>query len=60
MKKVQVETVPIVVGALGVVSKRLSKWLKIIGIHDDVIGRLQTATVIGTAAILRKVLSTDA
>ena len=60
MKKVQVETVPIVVGALGVVSKRLSKWLKTIGIHDNVIGGLQTATIIGTAAILRKVLSTNA
>ena len=39
---------------------RESKWLKTIGLHDNVIGGLQTATIIGTAAILRKVLSTDA
>ena len=58
MKKVQVETVPIVVGALGVVSKRLMKWLKVIGIHE-VIGGLQTTTIIVTTAILRKVLSTN-
>ena len=59
MKKVKVETIPVVVGALGVVSKRLKSWLEQLG-KPDMIGGLQTATIIGTAAILKKVLSTDA
>ena len=58
MKKVQVETIPVVVGALGVVSKRLKSWLEQLGI-PDMIGGLQTATIIGSAAILRKVLCTN-
>ena len=49
--------VPIVVGALGVVSSRLAGWLKELGI-PDVIGGLQTTAIVSTAAILRKVLST--
>ena len=56
MNAVRVEVVPIVVGALGVVSKDLLSWLKVLRI-GDVVGGLQTAAVIGTAAILRKVLS---
>ena len=55
MHKVSVEVVPIVVGALGVVTKDLTRWLKKIGV-GDVVGGLQTSAVIGTAAILRKVL----
>ena len=47
--------VPIVVGSLGVVSSRLAGNLKKLGI-GDVIGGLQTSAIIGTAAILRKVL----
>ena len=47
--------VPIVVGALGVVSKRLDRWLNRLGI-GDVVGGLQTSAIIGTAAIVRKVL----
>ena len=58
MKKVQVETIPVVVGALGVVSKRLSRWLEQLGL-PDMIGGLQTTTIIGSAAILRKVLCTN-
>ena len=57
--RVVVEIVPVVVGALGVVSKKLDGWLKRLGI-GDVIRGLQTATLIGTVAILQKVLSTDA
>ena len=55
MHKVSVEVVPIVVGSLGVVTKDLTRWLKKIGVDDDV-GGLQTSAVIGTAAILRRVL----
>ena len=55
MEGVGVVVVPIVVGAFGVVSKRLSGHLKQLGI-GDVIGGLQTSAIIGTAAILRKVL----
>ena len=57
MHKVSVEVVPIVVGALGVVTKDLTRWLKKIGV-GDVVGGLQTSAIIGTAAILRKVLRT--
>ena len=58
MHSVKVEVVPIVVGALGMVSKNLIGWLKRIGV-DDVVGALQTSAIIGTSAILRKVLATD-
>ena len=57
MNSVKVEVVPIIVGALGVVSKDLVGWLKRLGL-DDVVGCLQTSAVIGTSAILRKVLAT--
>ena len=59
MHKVGTEVVPIVVGALGVVSQRLIGYLKRLGI-GDVVGGLQTSAIVGTAAILRKVLSTNA
>ena len=55
MNAVKVDVVPLVVGALGVVSKDLVKWLKRLDI-GDIVGELQTAAVIGTVAILRKVL----
>ena len=54
---VRTEIIPIVVGALGVVTKDLEEYLKKLEIRD-VIGGLQTAALIGTAAILKKVLST--
>ena len=41
------------------VSKRLDGWLKRLGI-GDVVGGLHMSAIIGTAAILRKVLSTNA
>lgn len=56
MNTVKVEVVPIVVGALGVVTKDLVRWLKRLGVDESVVGELQTAAVIGTAAILKKVL----
>ena len=58
MHKVTVEIVPIVVGALGVVTKDLVGWCKKVGIGDVVV-ELQTAAVIGTQAILRKVLKKE-
>ena len=54
---VRVEIIPIVVGALGVITGDLEEYLKKLEIRD-VIGGLQTAALIGTATILRKVLST--
>ena len=51
--------IPIVVGALGTVSRNLAGWIRRLGIND-VIGGLQMSAVIGTSAILRKVLSTTA
>ena len=56
MNSVKVEVVPVVVGALGIVTKKLVGWLKRLGIGETVVGELQTAAVIGTVAILRKVL----
>tara|TARA_B100000470_G_scaffold201498_1_gene173786 strand:- start:53 stop:535 length:483 start_codon:yes stop_codon:yes gene_type:complete len=51
--------IPIVVGALGTVSRNLAGGLTRLGI-GDVVGGLQMSAVIGTTAILRKVLSTCA
>ena len=59
MEKVQVVVVPIVVGALGMVTNNLVGWLRKLGV-GDVAGGLQTSAIIGTAAILRKVLNTKA
>ena len=58
LHKVTARVVPIVVGSLGVVSKNLNGYLKDLGIAD-VVGGLQTTAVIGTAAILKKVLSNN-
>ena len=55
MNGVKVEVVPLVVGVLGVVSKDLVKWLKRLDV-GDIVREMQTAVVIGTVAILRKVL----
>ena len=58
MYKVSTIVIPIVVGSLGVVSKRLAGFVKRLGI-GDVVGGLQMTALIGTAAILRKVLSSN-
>ena len=50
---------PIVIGALGTVSKNLVGWLERIGV-DDVVVALQTSAIIGTSAILHKVFVTGA
>ena len=56
MERVQVVVVPIVIGALGMVTNNLVGWLRKLGV-GDVVGGLQTSAIIGTAAILRKVLT---
>ena len=50
---VKTRVIPIVIGALGTVPKRLPKYLEDLGI-PDVIGYLQTT---GTQRILRSVMS---
>ena len=49
------EVVPVVVGALGVVSKRLDVWLEKLGVTIRM-GLLQKTALLGTARILRKLL----
>ena len=51
----QQEVVPVVVGALGVVRKRLDTWLDKLGITIRT-GLLQKKALLETARILRKVL----
>ena len=54
MKKTEV--VPIVVGALGMISKKLDMWIKKIGINIK-IETLQKSTLLGSARILRRTLA---
>ena len=56
MYGLNMKVVPVVVGALGTVTKDLETAIEDMGI-PDVIGGLQTTAVIATAAILRKVLA---
>ena len=53
--KVRTEIIPIVIGALGTVPKRLPKFISRLGI-PDVIGCLQTAALLGSQRILRNTL----
>ena len=53
LKKVQV--VPVVIGALGSVTKDFDKWMEKLGIPGDV-GVVQKTALLGMARILRKVL----
>ena len=53
LKKVQVE--PVVVGALGCISKEFSGWMDTLDIKLNA-GILQKSVLLGTAGILRKVL----
>ena len=53
MKKTEV--IPIVVGALGMFSKKLDMWIKKIGINIKT-EALQKSTLLGTARILRRTL----
>ena len=49
------KVVPVVVGALGVVSNSLDAWLEKLGVTIRT-GLLQTTALLGTARILRKLL----
>ena len=51
----KVEVVPVVVGALGCISKGFSGWMDLLGIKLNV-GMVQKSVMLGTARILRKVL----
>ena len=53
---VKVEIIPIVIGAMGTIPKRLKGYIGALGI-PDIIGGAQTSALIGTAKILRSVLS---
>ena len=54
--KVRTECIPIVIGALGSVPKRLLGFLKDLGI-PDIIGCMQTCALLGSQRILKNVLS---
>ena len=54
--RVKAVVVSVVLGALGTVPAKLSKSLEGLEI-EDVIGSLQTAVLLSTAAILRRVLN---
>ena len=56
--KVQTEIVPIIIGALGTVPKRLEGYLKKLGI-PDVIGGLQTSALLGSVRILKNIISLE-
>lgn len=56
MYKVNTKIIPIVVGALGVVTNNLAPNLQLLGIKN-VSNSLQVSAIIGTSIILRKVLS---
>ena len=53
----KVETVPVVVGALGCNSNGFNRWIHMLGIKLFV-GMVQKSVLLGTARILRKVLET--
>jgi hypothetical protein len=54
--KVKTKTIPVIIGALGVVNKSLAKYLKELP-GETTIAELQKITLLGTAHILRKALS---
>ena len=53
----RVEVIPVVVGALGAVTKRLENWIRRIGLKTKV-SHIQKTALLGPARILRKVLDT--
>ena len=56
LHKVRTQRIPVVVGSLGTIPKKLKDSLKDLDI-PDVIGSLQTSALIGTANILRRTLN---
>ena len=55
MRKVKVKVLPVVMGALGTVLRRLESFLSCKGVSTPV-ELVQNTTILGTARILRKVL----
>ena len=53
---IKVKRIPIVVGAFGMIPKRLPEYLEELGI-PDVVGGLQKTALLGTRRILKNVLS---
>ena len=51
----KIEIIPIVVGALGAISRKLDKWIEKLYVHMR-IELLQKPTLLGTARILRRIL----
>ena len=51
----KVHVVPVVVGALGSVTKEFDRWMEKLGVPVDV-GAVQKTALLGTARILRMVL----
>ena len=51
----KIEVVPVVIGALGSVSKKFEQWMKKIGITVKV-EQVQVTTLLETARILRRLL----
>ena len=51
----KVEVVPVVIGALGSVTKKFDRWIEKLGTTFNV-GVVQKTALLGTARILRKVL----
>ena len=53
-----VEVVPIVIGALGSVTKKFDAWIEKLGIRleREKVGSIQKTTFLGTVRIMRKVL----
>jgi hypothetical protein len=54
--KMKVKVIPVVIGALGSVSKNLKKWLKELDMEELDCSALQKAALLGTAKILRRTL----
>ena len=53
--KVKAKVIPIVLGALGTVTRNLSNYIKEIGVKTQ-IKLIQKSVLLGTARVLRKVL----
>ena len=51
----KVTVIPIVIGALGSISKRAKNWYDKLGV-PEFIGSVQLSAILGTAHLLRKVL----
>ena len=51
----KIEIIPIVIGALGAISRKLDKWIEKLDVHIR-IELLQKTALLGTARILRRSL----